>query len=147
MIDWTKMKTSEDVQREALALAKEEASTSLVAWVNATTRAITGPVPDDEKLSWTAKEAAARAYLAGTASASDSAFLGGEALITGEELSGLCARIVANADAYRAAISCLTGLRRKTFSAIDAAATPAEVKAALQALQDEWEKLSIVSGF
>ena len=95
----------------------------------------TGPVPLAERLSWTAKEAAARAHLAGEAGAADTALLEAEARETGETLDRLAATIVRNADVFRAASARLAGLRRHHLRRIAAAETPAEVAARLADLE------------
>ncbi|MEP1494296.1 hypothetical protein, partial [Pseudophaeobacter sp.] len=58
-----------------------------------------------------------------------------EAAITGEAVADLAAAIVAMADAYASIAAQLAGLRRKTRAAIEVATTPAQVQAALAALE------------
>lgn len=137
-IDLSKMITAEDKAAAVLTAAQEAAHTSLVAWINDVTHAITGPVPEDEKLSWTEKAAAARAVLDQSASAEQAAMIAAEAQIGGETSADLAAKIVANAAAYRGAITLLTGLRRKAAAEIDAAQTRQNAIGAVSAAQQAW---------
>lgn len=131
-IDLTQARTATQKEQDSLDAAKAGARAALMAFIEATTLAITGPVPLDEKLSWASKEVAARAVLASTASSVETALIADEASVTGENLATLANRIVELADAYRSAIAKLTGLRRSTEAAIDAAATPTAVQTVLQ---------------
>jgi hypothetical protein len=133
MIAWDTRKTAAEIAARQLADARADAAARIVAAVDACTLAITGLVPADEKLSWPTKEAAARAHIAGTADAAQTALLTGEATATGETLDALAAKIAANATVYRAAISTLTGLRRVGMAAVESASTQGEVWAARDA--------------
>lgn len=97
----------------------DAAKAALTAWAEAATAAITGPVPADEKIAWPAKEAAARAILAGEASADQVTLVGTEAAITGEAVAELCGKIVARADLFRAVVAAVSGIRRKASRLID----------------------------
>lgn len=99
----------------------DEAKRALVEWIDAFTLSITGSVPQDEKLSWAGKEAAARAYVAGTADAPQTAKIEGEASLTSEDPTALAIIIIAKADLYHAIITQAAGLRRATGEALDAA--------------------------
>jgi phage FluMu protein gp41 len=123
---------------DTLAQAKVAAGAALIAWSNAVTAAITGPVPLAEMLSWSAKETAARAMLNASASDADAAMIGAEAAVTRADPLELSQRIIANADAYRQAIAALTGLRLQALKAIAAADTPDAVQAAVAAAQAAW---------
>jgi len=105
----------------------ETAIAGIYQAINEQTFAITGQVPTDEKLSWLAKEAAARAFKAGSATDEQAALLDGETSITGETTDALADKIILNADAYRAAIATLTGIRRNAETAI-ASAEPDDIK-------------------
>jgi len=105
--------------------------------------ALTAGIPEGERLSWAQKEAAARAVLtAGWApSAEGLALLDAELAVTQPagldvDRDELAARIVARADAYRAAAGRLAGVRRRVEAAIDAATTVAEVEAAVALLSE-----------
>jgi hypothetical protein len=91
---------------------------AVLAAIEAVESALTSGVPLAEKLSWTAKEQAAIAVLADTASPADTALLAGEASITGETVAELAGRIVAAAEAYRFAASRMAGIRRAAEKAI-----------------------------
>ena len=140
-IDFAQTVTAQARAAALLAEARARAEAQVIARIDAATLAITGPVPLAEQLSWTVKEEAARAALADAASPAQTALLSGEADVTGEALADLAAKIVANADAYRAAVAHLAGLRRLAARAIadapDAAALAqalADLEAALQAV-------------
>ncbi|MDP1668602.1 hypothetical protein [Phaeovulum sp.] len=116
-----------------LAAIKASAQAEMLAWVDNFTAIFTADTPIDERLSWDAKEAAARAWLAGTATAEQEALLRAEAEITGESTDNLALLILANADLFRAVIGRVSGLRRTTSDAINAAETPEAVQAVLDA--------------
>lgn len=142
-IDFTLVVTKAEAEAKALNAAKAACHAAAVSMIEAATDAITGDVPLAEKLSWTAKEDAAREFLAapeGVMPAS-AAILQGEASVTGEDLTGLATRIVANADAYRAAVARLAGLRRLTSAGIDAAETIAACEAALDGLRGHLQSM------
>lgn len=102
----------------------DEAKDAMRVWIEAFTASITGQVPIDEKLSWDAKESAARAWLAGNPSERETALIMGESSITGESPEVLVGKIVANADVYRLIVASVAGLRRKTSAALDAVSDP-----------------------
>ena len=115
----------------------DEAKSAMMRWIETFTVQITGAVPIDEKLSWDAKEAAARAFASGDAQAHHIAMIEGEALITGESPSALVAKIIANANQYRAIASAVAGLRRKTNAALDAITDPQQYALVLSAAQTQ----------
>ena len=78
-------------------------------------------MPDDEKNVWPVKEAAAKAVLAGTGDATQTAILSAEATITGETIAALSTRILQKATIYRGVVARMAGLRRATEVALDAA--------------------------
>jgi hypothetical protein len=113
------------------AEARARAETRLSEAIEAATLMLTGTVPLTEKLSWTAKEEAARAWVAGLADPAQRALLEGEAGVTGEDPGDLAARVLRNAEAWRLAIARLSGLRRRTVAALAAAPDPAAIEAVL----------------
>ncbi|WP_211092083.1 hypothetical protein [Aliigemmobacter aestuarii] len=136
-VDWAGMIPAESRNTAALREARALALQQVTARLEAVALAITGAVPLVEMLSWGPKEAAARAWVSGDAGAEARALIEGEATVTGEEPGTLAVRILANADAYRAAVAALTGLRRKAEVALAAAATPAEVGAVAAGIDDQ----------
>ena len=94
-------------------MTEAEATAQIIAEIDAAAVAITGAVPEVERLSWTAKEQAARAWLDGRGV---DFMLEAEAAATGETLDDLAQKIVKNADRYRAAVARMTGLRRAAMS-------------------------------
>ena len=135
-IDFAQILTAETQAAERLAGARTSARAQVLDAIAAVTEALTGPIPLAEKLCWSAKEAAARACAEGQATEAEAALIEDEAAMTGEDAAGLVGSILKNADAYRAVIAMLTGLRRAAEAAIDAAGDPGEVeKVAAAALE------------
>jgi hypothetical protein len=124
-IDWAQLRQPDP--DAALAQARADAETTLLARIEAAAEALTGRVPLVEKLSWTAKEEAGRAALAGTADQAQRSLIDGEAQITGEDPARLAQRIVANADAWRGAVALLAGLRRRAMAALAETRDPGDV--------------------
>jgi hypothetical protein len=129
--DWIDARSAEQVAVD-LAAAQKSANERIVQEIDSVTLRITGAVPAAEMLAWASKEAAARAFLAGATSEEQDVILKGEALQTGEEISGLAVRIIANADSYRAIIATLTGVRRKAAAVIAVLEAEAEIEAVVQ---------------
>lgn len=102
----------------------DEAKTAIVTWIDEFLKGFTGIVPDTERLSWTAKEMAAKAHLAKSATADDLELLHDEADEAGESIEVLSEKIVFNAKIYRKVISKTAALRRVTFAALDKAESP-----------------------
>ncbi|MFC4215101.1 hypothetical protein ACFP4H_13985 [Pseudophaeobacter arcticus] len=126
--------TAETHAAEGLAQAKADGLSRALQQLAAAASEITGQVPQAERDSWATKALAARGYLADAASADQLAMLQAEAAITGEAVADLAAAIVAMAESYADIAAQLAGLRRKTRAAIEVATTPAQVQAALVAL-------------
>lgn len=117
---------------ELTAAAANAAITAAIASVE---DALTEGVPLGEKLSWPAKEAAARAVLVGNATEADTELLAGEATLTGETVAELAGRIVARATQYRFAISRLSGIRRSASARIASAETGKALEQAVSLAQ------------
>lgn len=109
------------------------AYSALVAWVNDFTAGFSLKVPDAEKQAFAAKEAASRAYVAGTATASQAAILRAEAAITGETVDELAALVIAEADIAVQISAHVSGLRRAVKTQLDAATDPAQLEGILDA--------------
>jgi hypothetical protein len=137
-IDKSMMISAQSRAAEALEAAKSGAMRDLVAWVDATTLEITGPVPEAEKLSWTKKETAARAVLAGVADESQAAMIAIEASVIHLSSEVVSKGIIANADGYTQAISLLTGIRQNARRSIIAAKSVGDTEAALSAAMAAW---------
>lgn len=123
----------------------EQAQDAMINWVDSFTLSITGKVPQDEKLSWDAKEGAARAILAGNATTSQTALLQGEADLTGETLTELSTIIVAKADKYRLIVAKVAGLRRavsKQLQAADVVSNPFVYDTILEQAQTQAQALA-----
>lgn len=103
---------------------------------------ITGPVPLNEKLSWDAKEAAAKAIIAGNATAEQQQLLDDEAALTSEATADLANIIVAKAAFYRQVVSRVAGLRRALTAQIEAETDPNNYEAILLAGQAQAQQLA-----
>lgn len=124
----------------------EEAKAAMIAWADAFNATVTGPVPADEKLAWVYKDAAARAIDAGGGEPDQLALIDAEAAITGETRADLAAKIIERSNLYRQVVAAVSGLRRKTGAAIDAASDPYNYDAILAAAQAEAEALAASLG-
>ena len=109
---------------EVVAKAINAAKADVITFADDLAEKITGPVPASEKLAWTKKEEAARAFLGGTHTPAQEALLQGELDMTGQmdgnDITTLANKIVAKADFYAIAVGKIAGLRRATMAAIDA---------------------------
>lgn len=138
-IDYSQMVTAEARAAADLASAREAALITLVAWLEERARQITGAVPETERLSWTTKEAAARALLAGTATPAQSAMLELEAALIGRTSAQLADRITAKADAWQMIAAVFAATRQIAEKGIVAATTPNGTVEALTAAQTACE--------
>lgn len=132
-IDWTRVVTAEAAGAAALEEARAAAAARLIGAIDAFALAVTGTIPAAEMASWPAKEAAARATVAGTAAPADAALLAAEAEVTGEAPGDLARIVCDRADALRAIAARLAGVRRKALAAFAAAGDPDAVAVALGA--------------
>lgn len=87
--------------------------------------------PPSEQVSWSTQEAEARAFTANSSAATPT--LSAIAARTGETIAILAGKVIANADAFKAAGGDAIGRRRARMKAIDAAVA-ANDAAALQAV-------------
>jgi hypothetical protein len=110
------------------------ARAQVVAAIEAREAAMTDAVPINERASWSAKEAAARKWLADQAQPVP-ALIAHEASVTSETDLQVAQRIVTRADAWLPVTGAHTGHRRVAFDAIAAATTAEGVAAALGALR------------
>lgn len=130
---------------DAVAARIASARSRVVAFADALAEQITGPVPAAEKLGWDKKEAAARAHVAGVATAAQTAMLEGELEAAGgldADLDDLAVKIIAKADFYALAVARIAGIRRRAMAAIDALGarpTQADLEATLAQAMTEAE--------
>lgn len=101
----------EDLRADALA--------SVQAWATRFTAQFTAGYSPEEIASWPVKADAARKHLAGE----PQAIITDEAALTGEDPNDLATLVVQMADQYETVIAKVTGLRRATRNAIEAATT------------------------
>lgn len=133
---WIDPRTPAELAAEALAAlvaARSAAMAQVLAWIAEASIPLTGGVPLEEMLSWTAKEAAAEAVLAGTATSGQLLMIGAEAALTGEDLPVLCEIILAKSAAYNAAVGIISGLRRLAEVQLAAVTDPAACEPVAQA--------------
>lgn len=121
---------------------KAAAIQAAIDFAQSFTEGVTGPVPLDEKLSWDAKEAAAKAFIAGTATAEQQSLLDDEAALMSEETADLANVIVSKAAIYRKVVSRVAGLRRALTAQIEAEADPYKYEAILVAGQAQAQQLA-----
>jgi hypothetical protein len=117
-----------------LPALRAAARLQVVAAIEAREAHLTGAVPQNERASWSAKEAAARKWLADQLQLVP-ALIAAEAAVVGETPLLVAQRIVARADAWLPVTGAHTGHRRVAEAAIAAAETPAAITAALDALR------------
>ena len=130
MIDWSRRQSAADRADARLAAEKAAVKRWLVRHLEDTARAVTGDIPGSETLSWTEKEAEARAVLEADQAGTPppvAPLLAGECAETGETLGDLAARVAARAELFRAVQAGLTGLRRSVEARLDAARTPEDL--------------------
>lgn len=123
--------TAIDARRELLSLISDATAPILDAY------------PQAEQLSWNAKEAEAAAFMSAEAPApTDYPLLRGECAaeagiaagdVTLEQLATKAEAVLWMASQFRALISALSGLRKRTEAAIDAAGDDAGRRAAVEA--------------
>ncbi|MBF9049881.1 FAD-binding dehydrogenase [Roseobacter sp. HKCCD9010] len=119
----------------------EEAKASAIATVYDThasyLRQATDNATPEERDTWPAKSAAATAYLAGTATAAQIAFMDAAAARDGVTPDGLAGTIITKADAYLGHIGQADDLRASGRAAVEAATTHDALQAALDAFEAE----------
>ena len=129
----TNIKTASMVADETLANAKTAGTQAVHRAIQAVYDATTAAYPAGEQMTWDKQEAAARAHLAGTATADQTAALTARTDVTGQTLTDLSNDIVTKADQFVALGMALAGIRSVADTAIEAAVTSAEVDAAVTA--------------
>ncbi len=140
--DWAAVKAKiAELEAAALPEDRQKAKADIAMLADQAATKIIGVVPEAERASWPAKEAAARAHVSGSADAGQTAMLEVEAALTGETVDVLAATIIARADAYKALAGQLTGIRRAAEAAIDAAADADAIEAAVAAARQQIETL------
>lgn len=133
--DWQAIALTADELADRLARRQDTARRTTHDLLARAYDSILAPYPAGERLSWPAKEDAARAHLAGTAAPHQTALLAAEADEASETVDAIAAVILARADAWRQTAGHLSGLRRRALAAIDAAPDTAAVDAAVDALR------------
>lgn len=97
------------------------AKVAIRAAIAAADQLVTDNVPTAERDTWPFQETAARAHLAGTADAVQTAMMNSLAVPGLETLDDLAGKIVAKADVYHTLAAALVGIRRRVDTALEAA--------------------------
>ncbi|PHR57943.1 MAG: hypothetical protein COA43_11240 [Robiginitomaculum sp.] len=98
---------------------------------------LTGGASIEERDTWQAKELAARAVIAGTASSSQSLMIGTEAHFLGKTPAKIADTIIVKAKAFHKLIGLAGGIRSKSRIAIKSATTQAELDSAITTAQED----------
>lgn len=130
-VDLSKLITGDQKDRAALDASRRQALEQVQSRLSLAAHSLTGTVPQAERDSWATKADAARAVLAGTASADQAAMLRAECSITQETPLELATSIVAKATAYAEAAALMSGIRRTATAAITSAMDAGSIEAAL----------------
>ncbi len=96
---------------------------------------LTGDATIAERDTWTMKEIAARAFVAGTINQADTNMLATEAGMVGLTLEYLVAAIIGKADVYKFLVGKAAGLRKQALVAIDNCVTADEVVATVEGIE------------
>lgn len=129
-----------------VAPVRASAITRMNVWIESFMESVTGGIPATEKVSWPVKAIAARAVVNGNATGVQTAIIQAEADVTGEALADLAATIAAQADQWEIVASMVTGLRRKTRDAINAAPDSETIEAILTQAQTDAATLAASIG-
>jgi hypothetical protein len=129
---WVQEWTLHDIIRYPdLASARE----AMLGFINDLTKKITDQYPAAEVSAWPSKAEAARAVIAGTARADQTAMIQDEADLTGVTLTDQAAAIVAKAEVFEGIVAKVSGLRQVTDAWLVEATTSAEREAVLDDAQ------------
>jgi hypothetical protein len=125
-----------------LASARE----AMLGFINDLTKKITDQYPAAEVSAWPSKAEAARAVIAGTARADQTAMIQDEADLTVATLTDQAAAIVAKAEVFEAIIAKASGLRQVIDAWLVGATTSAEREAVLDYAQVQVAALAAAYG-
>jgi hypothetical protein len=132
--------TRPEPEPRPIAEVRAEAIADAIVWIDRLTAAILDKYPRAEQGAFPYKADAAEAYLAGTATPRQRAFIDMEVSVLQAADSTLtatdvCNRILAKADAYSAISQMVSGMRQNLETAIAAATDAASVQTALDEAQ------------
>lgn len=120
-----------DLQTIPLDEYRQRAVERVAAFATEIEKRIDGHRSPGERVSYAAKEEAARKYIAGTDEPHDTTLLSAEASVTGEAVSDLASTIISKANAFREAVGLIAGMRRTITQSIEAAQSVSDVEAVL----------------
>ena len=147
---WTGSGWSELTQAEIDAFGPypdiASARVAMLGFINDLTKQITDQYPSAEVSAWPSKAEAARAVIAGTARADQTAMIQDEADLTGATLADQAAAIVAKAEVFEAIVAKVSGLRQATDAWLMEATTSAEREAVLDDAQVQAATLAAAYG-
>ena len=121
-----------EADEASLAAHRAAAMAVMGSWIATFLGHFTDGLPLAEVASWPTKAEAATRHLAGD----PQPMIEAEAAITGEDPEALAHAIVARAAQYTGLIARVTGLRRQTSAALEAATSPEAVREVLIAAQE-----------
>ena len=118
---------------EQLYPTADAAKSAVKGWIERLLNQITDKYPRHEIDSWATKNEAARAVKAGSARSDQTGMIQFEADQVGATLADQADAIISKADQFAAIISLTSGMRQQVGAALDAASTPAEYEAVVNA--------------
>jgi len=122
------------------------ARVAMLGFINDLTKQITDQYPAAEVSAWPSKAEAARAVVAGTARADQTAMIQDEAALTGATPADQAAAIIAKAEVFEAIVARVSGLRQATDAWLMEATTSAEREAVLDDAQVQAATLAAAYG-
>jgi len=123
-----------------------EAKAAMNAWINTLTGAIQNQYPQVIQTGWFEEEAMAAAYMSGSDNAQQLATLTADATAKGRTPQQHAARILENAQTFRAVAQATRNLWLATDAAIDAVTDPADYAAVLEAAKAQAAPLAAAYG-
>jgi hypothetical protein len=124
----------------------QSAKAAMRGWINHLTAQITEQYPTAEVASWPTKNDAARAVIVGNARADHQKMIADEAALSGRTVQAQAERVIAKADAYQAIVSAVAGFRASVDAQLEAAQTPDQYKAILDAAQVQAKAMAAAMG-
>lgn len=120
---------------------KAQTMSDIVSYLNWKANDVSGLVPESERSTWDAKEAAANAMKAGNASTKQTKMIEIESALANEAPNTTCDKIIKNATMFYICGPALGGIRRKCFKMVENATNQAEVELALAKAAQLWEAI------
>ena len=128
-----------DVPAPDMDALRRDARKAVLAFADKIASRLTDGYPDAERASWVAKQAEARAIVAGEADPAAYPVIAAEIALTGRDAAELAPVILAKASVYERAAGMISGLRQATLAAVDAAVSAEEIAAVLASAKAQAE--------